>query len=266
MEKDKELSPEWELAFEGKAFSRFHKVLPMVAICSEQDVIEIYNYRSHKLISLFDIKAFMNLNEQRPGRPFLPVDLIFYDKPSIVWNTSGTDVATFTNQSIPNHQESYLFVVDANSLLRWDIKDSKHVQVDLITDRKQRIVQGMLYDETSLILAYDDGQLKLFDIKAMNIILCLQGHHKSEIIDMLVFSRENSSKPLVVALDKSGQTICWNVQSGKPAFKLSENNKQKQVRQLNLDSRAQQEGRRTNPRACCTTGSSPSFSFIQNPQ
>ena len=229
--KDQEVSVAFEEGADEHLGVRYHPVAPLVCLITDQHLVTVRNYETDRCVAMFDLFAgSQELVERREGRPFQCFEALFVDRFSLMWNTESSAVAAGIAARLkPGQESSSLLFFDRVTLVKWDYLEEKSSFVEIQGDGKASAFRAQLYDETQVVIGYEDGSIKLFDFESSVWTVTLSGGHKSAIVMLSIFARDLISKPLLVSAELSGQIFCWNIASQSLAYKFSEIVKGKSV-------------------------------------
>lgn len=222
----------YEEIIQEKSTVWFHPVSPLVLTITELNLAKITNFETGKCLAFFDIFSGPQAKfDQRVLRGFTCIDAVFVDKYSLTWASGSSEVAVGLAAKFKTHSDiQTVILLDRTSLVRWDYITEKWALTDILIEGRVGGTKAILYDENIVILGFEDGTLKLFNYMNGTWVAVLKDVHKTAIFNLLVFSRDLTSKPLVVSAEANGPIYCWNMESQSVAFKLSETVKGKSVR------------------------------------
>lgn len=210
----------------------FHPVSPLVCTISNKNQVKITNFETGKCLAFFDVfSGKKSYTDPRAGRPFKTIDVVFLDKQALIWKSGSSDVAAgVLNRLKQPFDLQSLILIDRCALIRWDYCSETWAMADILIDGRVGATKGILYDESHVILGFEDGTLKIFNFSNNTCSAALKQGHSSAISHLFVFARDLASKPLVVSAESSGLIFCWNIESQSVAFKFTEIVKGKSVR------------------------------------
>lgn len=228
------LSLLYEEALEPNTGVWFHKVLPLVCTMDAKMQIRIKNYECGKVLALFDLFAHgeQEIDPKILQRKLTVSNAMFVDKYAVVWGSGSTEVASSMISRLQHtNVPDYLLLIDKQLVIRWDYIGQSWNFSEVTSDSKNTICRSVLYDETRIVLGFEDGTIRLLNFMDFSTgIVLKEGGHKSSISFLSVFSRDLISKPFVISTEKNHPTtLCWNVESQSVAFKFLDTGKPKTV-------------------------------------
>lgn len=231
------LSVIYEEAVEPNTGVWFHKVLPLVCLMDSKQLIKIKNYECGKVLAYFDLFAQgeQGLDPKIMQRKLTVSNVMFVDKFAVVWSSGSTEVANsmmvrLQHTNVPD----YLLIIDKHLVIRWDYIGQTWSYSEVTSDSKNTICRSVLYDETRIVLGFEDGTIRLLNFMDFSTSVILkEGGHKSPVSFLTVFSRDLVSRPFLISTESNSPTVlCWNVESQTVAFKFLDTGKSKTVANL----------------------------------
>jgi len=213
----------FEETVEEKSTIWYHPATPIVCIITEKNQIRINNFETGRCIALFDLFAGPQQHggELKTPKHFSCIDVVFVDKPALLWNSKSSDVAAGMDSKV-KCEGQWIILLDRTTIVRWEYLTGRWAFAEVMLEGRVPATKAVLYDETSIVIGFEDGTVRLHNFLTNTPIVSIRDKHQSPITVLLTFARDLQSKPLVLSAEKEGHIFCWNMQSQSLAFKFAE--------------------------------------------